>query len=150
MTVYIDADACPVIDITVNIAKRFSVAVVLLCDTNHIFSSDYATVKTVGAGKDAVDYVLVNLCAKGDVVVTQDYGLAAMAIGKGAYAVNQSGFLYTDENIEQLLHQRYMSSKARRTSSKNHLKGPKKRTSEDDKKFETVFENLIKQLCKIS
>ena len=77
----------------------------------------------VGAGADAVDYKLISICHKGDIVVSQDYGVAAMALGKGAYAVHQS---------------------ARRASGKNHIKGPKKRTPEDDEHFSESFEKMIR------
>ena len=56
---------------------------------------------------------------------TQDYGVAAMALGKGAYAIHQSGKWYTDENIDQMLMERHLNKKARRASGKNHLRGPK-------------------------
>ena len=78
--------------------------VVLLCDTNHILTSDYSEVIVVGAGADAVDYRLISICHKGDIVVSQDYGVAAMALGKGAYAIHQSGMWYTENNIDKLLH----------------------------------------------
>ena len=88
MKVLIDADACPVTRIAEEIAKKHGVPCVLLCDTNHILTSDYSEVRTIGAGADAVDFALVNLCARGDAVVTQDYGVAAMALGKGVYAIH--------------------------------------------------------------
>lgn len=68
---------------------------------------------TVGAGADAVDLKLVSLCRKGDIVVTQDYGVAAMILGKVAYGIHQSGKWYTDENIDQMLIERYLAKKAR-------------------------------------
>ncbi len=143
MKIYVDADACPVVGIVEKIAKRYKLAVMLLCDTNHMLTSDYSQVKIVGAGTDAVDYMLVNLCQKGDLVVTQDYGVAAMALGKGAYAIHQSGRWYTDDNIESMLMQRHISKKIRRSSRKNNFKGPKKRREEDDIRFEESFEKLI-------
>ncbi|MEZ3472164.1 MAG: DUF188 domain-containing protein [Lachnospiraceae bacterium] len=78
-----------------------------------------------------------------DIVVTQDYGVAAMALGKGAYAIHQSGKWYTDENIDQMLMERHLNKKARRASGKNHLRGPKKRTPEDDMQFRQSFEKLL-------
>ena len=107
--------------------------------------SDYSTVKTIGAGADAVDIALINLCCKGDIVVTQDYGVAAMALGKGAYAIHHSGRLFTDDNIDGLLMERHIAKVARR-KSKNHLKGAKKRTDEDDKRFEDSFIKLIQSI----
>ena len=142
MNVYIDADACPVTRIAEEIARRYAVPVMLLCDTSHVLSSDYSTVRTVGAGADAVDIALINLCRRGDIVVTQDYGVAALALGKGARAIHQSGRWYTDENIDNLLMERHLAGKARR-SGKHHLKGPARRTAEDDRRFAESFERLI-------
>ena len=135
MQIFVDADACPVVGIVEKVAKEHSVPVTLLCDTNHVLSSDYSEVIVVGAGADAVDYKLISICHKGDIVVSQDYGVAAMALGKGAYAIHQSGKWYTNENIDQMLMERHLNKKARRASGKNHLKGSRKRTSEDDEHF---------------
>ena len=143
MKIYVDADACPVTRIAEQIAKKHNIPVTLLCDTNHVLTSDYSEVKIIGAGADAVDFALINLCKRSDIVVTQDYGVAAMALGKGAYAIHQSGKWYTNENIDQMLMERHLNKKARRASGKNHLKGPKKRTKEDDDRFRESFEKLI-------
>ena len=143
--ILVDADACPVVRIVEEVARRFACPVTLLCDTNHILQSDYSQVRIIGAGADAVDFALFNLCQSGDVVVTQDYGVAAMALGKGAYAIHQSGRLYTDENIDQLLMERHLAKKARQ-SSKHHLKGPRKRTREDDERFENAFIQLLQSI----
>ena len=148
MRIYVDADACPVIPIVEQVAEKNNIAVTLLCDTNHVLDSDYSEVKIIGAGADAVDFALINLCKKNDIVVTQDYGVAAMALGKGAYAIHQSGKWYTDENIDQMLMERHLGKKARRASGKNHLKGPKKRTGEDDVRFQRSFEKLVMTINK--
>ena len=86
MKIYIDADACPVVSIAEKVAAKFQIPVTLLCDTNHILQSDYSDVIVVDAGADAVDYKLISLCTKDDVVITQDYGVAAMALGKGGWS----------------------------------------------------------------
>ena len=112
-------------------------------DGNHVLSSDYSEVVVVGAGADAVDYKLISICHKGDIVVSQDYGVAAMALGKGAYAIHQSGKWYTNKNIDQMLMERHLNKKARRASGKNHIKGPRKRTAEDDEHFRASFEKMI-------
>lgn len=143
MQIFVDADACPVVDIVERIAEKYKIAVTLLCDTNHVLYSKYSEVIVVGAGADAVDYKLISICHKGDIVVSQDYGVAAMALGKGAYAIHQSGKWYTDGNIDQMLMERHLNKKARRGFSKNHIKGPKKRTQEDDERFAQSFEKLI-------
>ena len=139
----VDADACPVVSIVERVAKEHNLPVTLLCDTNHVLSSNYSEVIVVGAGADAVDYKLISICHKGDIVVSQDYGVAAMALGKGAYAIHQSGRWYTDENIDRMLMERHLNKKARRSSHKNHIKGPKKRTEEDDERFAQSFEKMI-------
>ena len=142
MKIYVDADACPVTRIAERVAKEHGIPVVLLCDTNHVLNSDYSEIRVIGAGADAVDIALINLCQRGDIVVTQDYGVAALALGKGAKAIHQSGRWYTDENIDGLLMERHMAKVARR-SAKHHLKGPAKRTEEDDRRFEDSFRRLI-------
>ena len=141
MQIFVDADACPVVGIVETIAEKYNISTTLLCDTNHILYSDYSEVIVVGA--DAVDYKLISICHKGDVVVSQDYGVAAMALGKGAYAIHQSGKWYTNENIDQMLMERHLNKKARRSPHKNHMKGPRKRTEDDDVRFAQSFEKLI-------
>lgn len=145
MKIFVDADACPVVDIVEDIASEYKLEVTLLCDTNHVLISDYSEVIVVGAGADAVDYKLISICHRGDIVVTQDYGVAAMALGKGAFAIHQSGKWYTNENIDQMLMERHLNKKARRASSRNHIKGPKKRTDEDDQRFAESFEKLLRK-----
>lgn len=144
MHIYVDADACPVVGIVESLAEKYNIPVTLLCDTNHIIHSDYSEVITVGAGADAVDYKLINMCHKGDIVVSQDYGVAAMALVKGAYAIHQSGTWYTDENIDRMLMERHLNKKARRASHKNHISGPRKRTDADDEHFVQSFEKMIR------
>ena len=143
MKIFVDADACPVVGIVEKIAKAYNLPVTLLCDTNHVLASDYSEVIIVGAGADAVDYKLISICQQGDIVVSQDYGVAAMALGKGAYAIHQSGKWHTNNNIDQMLMERHLNKKARRSSHKNHVKGPKKRTEEDDERFAQSFEKMI-------
>lgn len=145
MKIFVDADACPVVEIVEDIATKYNIPVTLLCDTNHVLTSDYSEVIVVGAGADAVDYKLISICHRGDIVVTQDYGVAAMVLGKGAFAIHQSGRWYTNENIDQMLMERHLNKKARRASSRNHIKGPRKRTEEDDQRFAESFEKLLRK-----
>ena len=146
MKIYVDADACPVVKIIEVLAKRYGIKVTLLCDTNHILTSDYSEVKVISAGADAVDFALVNMIAKGDVVVTQDYGVASMVLGKGGYCIHQSGKIFSDDNIGGLLMDRHLAKKARMSKARHHIKGPKKRTKDDDLMFEKAFEDLIVKL----
>ncbi len=146
MKILVDADACPVVRQTETVAKGHGLPVILLCDTNHVLRSGYSEVKIIGAGADAVDVALINLCEPGDIVITQDYGVAAMALGRRAHALHQDGWQYTDANIDRLLMERHISKKMRRSSSKAHLGGPRKRTREDDERFQAGLEALIERL----
>ena len=143
MKILVDADACPVVRIVEQTAERYKIPVVLLCDTNQVLQSSYSEIKVIGAGADAVDFALVNQCGKGDIVVTQDYGVAAMILGKGAHGIHQSGKWYTNENIDQMLMERHLAKKARMGKGKHHLKGPAKRTEDDDERFQESLCKLI-------
>lgn len=143
MTVYIDADGCPVVKETEKTCKKYNLPLIIFCDSSHIISSDYAEVITVGKGTDAVDFALVNKCKANDIVITQDYGLAAMALSKNCKCINQNGLIYTDNNISSLLESRYIAKKIRNSSSKHHLKGPTKRTTADTQKFIQALEEII-------
>ena len=143
MTIIIDADACPVTHIAINEAKRRSFPVICVCDTSHVSDYEYAKTIIVDKGKDSADIALVNICSKGDIVITQDYGVASMALAKCAYALNQNGLIYSQSNIDSLMAMRHISSVERRKSSKSHIKGPKKRTKENDEAFLISFTKLL-------
>lgn len=145
MTIYVDADACPVVHIVEQLAAEYQIPCVLLCDTNHILHSDYSEVIMVGAGVDAVDFKLITLLKQGDICVTQDYGVAAMALGKGCFCIHQNGKWYTNENIDQMLMERHLAKKARRSSRKHYLKGPARRTEADDIRFAESFEKMLRR-----
>jgi uncharacterized protein YaiI (UPF0178 family) len=113
----------------------------MLIDTSHELSDGYSTVITVDKQADSVDYALMNLLTCEDIVVTQDFGLAAMVIGKGAKAINQNGLIFTEENIDRLLFERHIGQKVRRSGGRT--KGPAKRTKDDDARFEAAFESLL-------
>jgi len=148
MKILVDADACPVVAEATALAKKYNLTIELFCDTNHILKSDYAQIRIIGAGRDAVDMALINTCSKDDIVLTQDYALAALVLSKKAKALNQNGREYTEGNIDTLLGERWLSGKIRQSKSKHHLKGPKKRTKEDDERFMAGLERLILQNIK--
>ena len=141
MKLLIDADGCPVVDLTVILAREFGVKCLILCDTAHVFQKEGAETLTVSKGADSVDFALVNRVEPGDIAVTQDYGLAAMCLAKRALPLSQDGLLYTEENIGALLQSRYAAQKIRRSGGR--LKGPKKRTSEQDAAFERTLRRLL-------
>ena len=107
MNILIDADGCPVVDLTLQIAKRFGVPVIILCDTSHQIEREGAQTLVFDKGADSVDFALVNRVKPGDVVVTQDYGLASMCLAKRARVLNQNGLEYTADNMEALMLRRY-------------------------------------------
>lgn len=144
MKILIDADGCPVVDITIEVARCYGIEVVIVCDTSHMIERAYAKTILVQKGLDAVDFVIANQVHKQDIVVTQDYGLAAMILSKRAYGINQNGFVYTESNIDQLLFRRHISKVARKSGTR--LKGPKKRRTEDDEKFREGLTKLCEQL----
>ncbi len=137
MKVLIDADGCPVTYITVNEAKKRKTEVLVFSDTSHIFSINGVENITVDKGADSADFAIANKAEKGDLVITQDYGLASMCLAKGAYALRQDGVFYTEDNIDFLLAGRYEAKKALRSGAK--IKGPKKRTGEEDKAFKEAL-----------
>ena len=107
MNILIDADGCPVVDLTLQIAKRFGISVIILCDTAHQIERKGAQTLVFDKGADSVDFALVNRVKPGDVVVTQDYGLASMCLAKCARVLNQNGLEYTADNIDALMLRRY-------------------------------------------
>jgi len=141
MRLLIDADGCPVVDITIRIAKGYELECFILCDTSHHFERDGATTITVSKGADSVDFVIANMIQPGDVCVTQDYGLAAMCLARKAIPMNQDGMVYTDDNIGGLLEQRAFAQKVRRAGGR--LSGPSKRTDEQNAAFAEALSNLI-------
>jgi uncharacterized protein YaiI (UPF0178 family) len=148
MKILVDADACPVKEIIEFVAIRYHIPVVMLIDTSHILNSEYSEIILVSKAPDAVDFALINRTAKGDIVVTQDYGVAAMALGKGAFAIHPGGKVFTDNNIEILLMERDIARKCRRAGErvKSHTG---KRTAEDNERFTSAFTRLCKKALEL-
>lgn len=144
MKIYIDADGCPVVDETVEIAFKYGIKCIILCDTAHRIERKNAETIIVEKGADSVDFKLVNLISNGDIAITQDYGLAAMCLGRNAYAINQDGKIYSDENILGLLEFRAISKKIRKSGG--HTKSMPKRKSIQDENFKKSLAKLIEKL----
>ena len=144
MRILIDADGCPVVDITINLGRKYNIKTIIMCDTSHIINKVGVETIVVSKGSDVVDFALVNKVSKGDIIITQDYGLAAMVLSKGGYPINQNGMVYSNKNIDQLLFTRHLSKKLR--NSGKRTKGPKKRTKDDDIKFKESLISLIEKL----
>lgn len=141
MRILIDADGCPVVRQTVRLAAQYQLPCLILCDTAHRIRYPDAQTIVCDKGADSVDFALANQVSPGDVVVTQDYGLAAMCLGRGAKVLNQDGLHYTDENIDALLFSRYAAKKLRLAGGR--LKGPPKRTAQQDQSFAEALTQLI-------
>lgn len=144
MKILIDADGCPVISIVELIAKKLKIEVTIVVNIHHRITSDYCKVIQVDEGRDVADFKIVNLLEIGDIVVTQDYGLAAMVLARKAYAINQNGMIYNNDNMEVLLMQRFVAKKEREKG--NRVRGAKKRTAIMDKEFHDAFIQLIQKI----
>lgn len=144
LKILIDADGCPVVDITLGLGYEFQIPCLILCDTAHEFHRPGAQTLVFDKGADSVDYALVNRLEPGDLVITQDYGLASMCLSRNARVLHQDGWEYTQDNIDALLLVRHDSRKHRAAGSR--MKGPKKRSTDQDKAFEAALRALL-QTC---
>lgn len=118
MKLLLDADGCPVVDLSVSIAKQYGIECLILCDTSHEIVREGARTIVLSKGPDSVDYALVNRVCPGDLVVTQDYGLAAMCLARHATVLNQDGLQYDDGNLDALLAARHAAGKIRRAGGR--------------------------------
>lgn len=141
MRVLIDADGCPVVDIAVRLCRRAGAECFLLCDTAHEFLREGAVTLTFDKGADSVDFALANRVRPGDLVITQDYGLASLCLARGVRILHQDGWEYTADNIDALLTFRHEAGKQRAKSGR--FKGPKKRTGQQDAAFEKALAQIL-------
>ena len=144
MKVLIDADGCPVVNIAVELCRQYRIDCVLLCDTAHEMRWDGVRTLIFDKGTDSVDFALVNRVNAGDIVVTQDYGLASMCLARKARVLHQDGWEYTSDNIQALLFQRHASKEFR--ASGGRLKGPSKRKQSQNTAFQQTLELLLQQM----
>lgn len=140
---YIDADGCPVVGQALRVAGRRHVESFLVCDTAHQMKRRGAETIVVDQGADSADFALLSRLKKGDLVITQDYGLAAMCLGKEAKVIDQNGMRYTAENIDGLLAARAEAARIRRGGGR--LKGPSKRTQEQNDAFTAAFDAMVSE-----
>lgn len=139
MRIIVDGDACPGISIIEKIAKTYNLELIVYSDIHHVIRLNYGEVKIVDSGFQSVDMHVINNSKKNDVIISQDYGVAAICLGKKAFVLNPKGYSYTDENIDRMLHERHISQKIRQSGGRTT--NPKKRTKEDDLRLE---KNLIR------
>jgi len=141
MKLLVDADGCPVVDIAIKICEQFHIPCMLLCDTAHEFRREYAETLVFDKAADSVDYALVNRICPGDIVITQDYGLASMCLAMQARVLHQDGWEYTQDNIDALLLVRHNSRKFRAAGGRP--KGEKKRSSSQNAAFENSLRLML-------
>ncbi len=146
MKIIIDGDACPGISIIEKVAKDRGIAVIIYCDINHFIQSNYSEVKIVDSGFQSVDMFVINETKANDIVISQDYGVAAICLPKKASVMNPKGFIYDESNIDRLLEERHLSQKIRRGGGKTS--NPKKRTNEDNLRLEKNLIRLIELVNK--
>lgn len=139
--VVIDADGCPVVRLAARIAGEYGVRCRIICDSSHVFNVEGTENIVVSQGADSADFYIVNHITANDIVITQDYGLAAMCLAKQAVIINQDGREYSDYNISGLLETRAIGKKIRRAGG--HLKGPSKRTQTQNESFEKSLRRLL-------
>lgn len=143
MKIFIDADGCPVVNETIAIAKEMKIPVTVVKNYAHEFQSDYAEVVTVDISRDAADFYIANHLKNEDVLITQDYGLAALALSKKCRILTQNGLFIADHNIMRLLDARHVNQKMRKT--KKIYTKHKKRTVEDDEIFKSALRKLLQE-----
>ena len=143
MKILIDADGCPVVDIAVNLSRQYQKECLILCDTAHEIRREGVKTLVFDKGADSVDFAIANRVKPGDVVITQDYGLASMCLAKKAQVLHQDGWCYTEENVDALLNARYEAKRYRAAGGRT--KGPAKRKAIQDRAFEKAFRQLLQQ-----
>jgi uncharacterized protein len=141
MKILVDADACPVKEIIIKAAKKRRIPVMMFIDTSHTLHDGYSQVFTVDKAKDSADFALIAKTSAADLVVTQDFGVAAMALAVGACALNQNGLIFSEGNMDALLYERHISQKIRRAGGRTH--GSPRRSKQDDLNFENALIGLL-------
>mgnify|MGYP000208596373 FL=1 len=143
MRILVDGDGCPVISIITELAAEFDLELIVYTDLNHQHQLDYGTLKVVDQGFQSVDMVLCNNIETGDIVITSDYGLAALALSAGAEVLGFSGRIFTEQNIERLLAKRHVQFKERKRTGRHT--SHKKRTEADDQRFKKQLLTLVEK-----
>lgn len=144
MNIFVDADGCPVVELAIKIAKEYDIHIVVVKNHAVHIEDDYAEIVTVDISSDSADYYIVNRIGKGDILVSQDHGLAAVCLAKGAICINQNGFIINNENIDGMLNRRHMNSKLRR--QQGIYTKFKKRNPQANEDFEKTLRGIIESI----
>lgn len=144
--ILVDGDGCPVIDITVKVARQHDCPLIIFTNYSHRVEVNYGEVKKVDVASQAVDMKIANATGEGDIVITQDYGLAALVLGKKAVVLNNSGSRFTHDNIDNLLAKRHHYAKLRRAGRRHPNQS--KRSTREDEKFKLALKQAIEaEIC---
>ncbi|GGA20534.1 YaiI/YqxD family protein [Paenibacillus physcomitrellae] len=142
MNIVVDGDSCPVKQEIAQTARAFSVPVLMVASFDHLLQeSEGVRVARVDRSSQSADMFIANHIASGDIVITQDYGLAALAIAKCCDVLSPRGETYDAGNIDYLLERRHVQAKARRGG--RHSKGPRPFTAEDRVRFQQKLTKLL-------
>jgi len=141
--ILVDADSCPVKDSIYKVAQDLDIPVLLVASTSHRIYDESDKVRTITVDNvpQAADIALANNVAAGDILVTGDYGLAAVALSKQATPLSPRGFIFTDRNIESLLLQKHIEAKIRMAGGRTN--GPRAFTVADTHRFEKTLRKLV-------
>lgn len=141
MKMIVDADACPktVLHITLQLGQKYEIPVWTVASFNHVIESDHHIM--VGNAPQEADMKIINMTTAGDIVITQDWGLAALVLGKKGHCIHPAGWIYRSDRIDQMLEEREMKAKLRRGGGRT--KGPKKRTEDEDVKYKENLERIL-------
>jgi len=141
VVIRVDGDACPGIGLIEELAKKYNVNMKIYADFTHNITSDYAEVLLLDKSSQNVDMRIISETKESDIIVTQDFGLASIVLSKGAHAIGPKGLVYTNDNIDRLLAERHLSAQIRKAT--NRIKGPKKRTEEDNERLINNLEKIL-------
>lgn len=144
MDIFVDADGCPVVDIAIRVAQEKNINIIVVKNYAVQLHDDYAEIITVDVSRDSADYYIANRIKKGDILISQDHGLAAMCLARAAICLNQNGFIISNDNIDSMLNRRHLNQKLRR-EQKIYTKF-KKRNPQADEDFEKALRRLINDI----
>lgn len=146
MRIIVDGDATPYKNEIFALSSQYQVSMYVYVDYAHLLKEALYQVIECEIGHDSVDMHILSDLQKDDLLITQDYGLAALALGKGVKVLHVSGMEITSQNIDELLLRRYIGAHQRKSGK--HVKGPSKMTKEDQIYFLEQLDHLLKHLCK--
>lgn len=141
MRIFIDGDGCPVKTEVIKVANALNTPVTIVVDLNHRIAIEGVEVVTVDQGFDSADMAILGRMNHGDVLVTNDIGLASLALGKRGFVMDANGRELDHMNIDRLLFERHLHKEIRQ--AKGRHKGPKKRHKTANTEFERSFSVMV-------